>query len=178
METDFAGDFMGPRLRALPTDLMRRFAILMAGGAASAAEAAREAGYSNSSDAAKVQAHRLMHDPTVLAAIEECTRSGLQTLAPRAVRAAKAILDDPKHRGHARMIETVLDRTGFFAKTEHKVTVEHTVGLKELEDLARRLALENGIAPERFIGVTIEAEVADGEQAAAPVEVVRSEGPV
>jgi hypothetical protein len=33
------------------------------------------------------------------------------------------------------------------------VTVQHSIDTTELEALARRLALENGIAPERFIGV-------------------------
>jgi hypothetical protein len=61
------------------------------------------------------------------------------------------------------MIETVLDRTGHFARTEHSVRVEHSLDTKELEDLARRLARENGISAEKLLGnaKTIEGEVVD-----------------
>jgi len=153
MEHANTEQFMGPRLRALPNDRKRRFAVLMAGGELNQTEAAREAGYSDQSGAAKVQACLMMQDPDVKAAIEECTRGQMDALAPKAIACAKAILDDPGHKKHAFMTVAVLDRTGFFAKTEHKVTVEHTVDLKELEALARRLALEGGIPVERLIGV-------------------------
>jgi hypothetical protein len=71
------------------------------------------------------------------------------------------------------MIETVLDRSGFSAKTEHTMRVEHSVDVKGLEDLARRLALENGIDPRKFIGLNapssrdekiIEGEVIDADR--------------
>jgi hypothetical protein len=87
-----------------------------------------------------------------LEAIEECCRLVLRGLGPVAVRSAKAILQNPKHPFHGRMIETVLDRTGFIARTEHKVTVEHTVDTSELEALARRLAQESGIPVQRLLG--------------------------
>ena len=64
----------------------------------------------------------------------------------------------------SRMIETVLDRTGFFAKSEHTVKVEHSLDTGELEQLARRLALENGIDPKKLLGANtpvIEGEVID-----------------
>jgi phage terminase small subunit len=165
-------ELVGPKMAALWDDRVRTFALIMAAGEENGAKAAREAGYSDAGEACKVRASELMHNPAVLAAIEEASRSSLQWLAPRAIGAAKAILGDPKHKAHARMIEVVLDRTGFFAKTEHKVTVEHTVDLKDLEALARRLAQENGIAPERFIGLgpVIEGEateVADGSSSSS-----------
>lgn len=144
---------LGPKMLALSSDQRRRFAWIMANGETSAAQAARDAGYSDVAGGSKVRAHYLMHDPAVLDAIEEAGRKVLRGLAPLAIRSAKAILEEPKHPQHARMIETVLDRTGFLAKSEHKLTVEHSLGTKELEDLARRLALENGIDPKRFLGV-------------------------
>lgn len=160
-------EFIGPAMRALRDDRQRRFAWIMACGETNAASAARDAGYSDASSAAKVRAHYLMRDPDMLDAIEEASRKVLRGLAPLAIGAARKILEEPKHPQHARMIETVLDRTGFFAKTEHKVTVEHRVDVKELEDLARRLAAENGIAPERFIGIAapsqVQGEVIEGE---------------
>lgn len=139
-------------MMALRDDRQRHFAWLMACGEMSAAQAAREAGYSDVAEGAKVRAHGLMHNQTVLDAIEEASRKVLRGLAPLAIRRAREVLDDPEHPQHARMIETVLDRTGFFSKSEHTVKVEHSLDTKELEDLARRLALENGIDPRKFLG--------------------------
>ena len=51
------------------------------------------------------------------------------------------------------MIETILDRTGHFAKTEHTVNVNHQVDTREVELLAKRLAAENGIPVEKLMGV-------------------------
>lgn len=170
-------ELFGPKMRALADDRRRTFALIMATGEPSAAKAAREAGYSDVAEGAKVRAHGLMHDPKVLAAIEEASQGVLRWLAPAAIRAAKAILSDKNHKAHARMIEVVLDRTGFAAKTEHKVTVEHTVDVRELEALAARLAQENGIDPRRFIGLSgpadaapqqIEGEVVEAKDEMAP----------
>lgn len=160
---EIPAEILGPKMLALRDDRQRRFAWLMACGEPYAARAARKAGYSDVKEGAKVRAHGLMHTAAILDAIEEASRKVLRGLAPLAIRQAKAVLDDPDHPSHARMIETVLDRTGFFAKTEHKVTVEHTVDVKELEDLARRLALENGIDPKRFIGMAGVGPVIEGE---------------
>jgi phage terminase small subunit len=153
---------LGPKMQALWDDRVRRFAWLIACGEKSASKAAKEAGYSDSSEAAKVTAHRLMHNAAVLDAIEETGRRVLRGLAPMAIRSAKEILGDKTHPQHARMIETVLDRTGFFAETKHSVAVTHSVDTKELETLARRLAVENGIDPRRFLGGPVD-KVIDGE---------------
>lgn len=139
-------------MQALSTDKQRRFAFIMACGELTQVDAAIAAGYSDTGGAANVRASNLMHDPNVLDAIEEAGRKVLRGLAPTAIARAKAILDDSRHPYHGRMIETVLDRTGHFARTEHKVMVEHTVDTAELEALARRLALEAGIDPARLIG--------------------------
>lgn len=144
---------LGPRMLALRDDRQRRFALIMAYGVARPTEAAREAGYSDHLDAAKVQAHHLMHNDKMLEAIEEASFLVLKALGPKAIQAAARILDNPNHKAHARMIETVLDRVGFAAKTEHKVTVEHVADIAALEALARRMAVESGIPVERLIGV-------------------------
>src|SRR5262245_30370997 len=110
---DLPAEFQGPKMQALRDDRRRRFAYIMACGEASAAQAARTAGYSDASGSDKVTAHYLMQDQNVLAAIEEVGRKVLIGLAPLATKRAKAILDDPDHKAHARMIEMVWDRTGF-----------------------------------------------------------------
>src|SRR5262245_60834736 len=138
---DFLPEMYGPKMLALANDLQRRFAWHMACGALNATQAAQDAGYWNASEAGKVRGHELMQNPKVLDAIEEVGRNVLRGLGPLAIRAARAILMQPKHRAHARMIEAVMDRAGYAAQTEHKVTVEHKVDTREIEELARRLAL-------------------------------------
>jgi hypothetical protein len=154
----------GPKMLALRDDRQRRFAWLVACGDVPT-HAAIGAGYPNLSEACKVRAYDLMRNEKVLDAIEECSRLVLRGLGPVAVRAARAILENPKHNFHGRMIETVLDRTGFVARTEHKVTVEHTVDTSELEALARRLAQESGIPVQRLLGTdkVIEGTVVDAK---------------
>jgi hypothetical protein len=164
MAAELPEEALGPKMLALRDDRMRAFCWVMACGESSAAEAARMAGYSNTGGGAKVRGHHLMHSQQVLDAIEEATRCVLRGLAPLAIRRAKAILDDPKHPGHLRAIEVILDRSGYGTRSEHTMRVEHAVDVRELEALARRLAAESGISAEKLLGnaKVIEGEVADG----------------
>jgi hypothetical protein len=152
---------LGPKMSALADDRRRLFCWLMASGIETPVAAARGAGFADNG-AIRVTSHRLMHDPRVLDAIQEATGVALQGLAPMAVRRAKEILDDPKHPAHARIIETVLDRTGHFARTEHTMRVEHSVDVRELEELAQRLAAETGVSAAKLLG-TNEGRVIEGE---------------
>jgi hypothetical protein len=160
---------LGPKMVALRSDRMRAFCWAMATGVETPVSAARVAGYAdngslgdNIKSGVRVTAHRLMADRKIMEAIEECTRATLLGLAPIAVSRARAILEDPEHSYHGRMIETVLDRTGYSAKTEHSVRVEHTVDVRELEELARRLARENGISAEKLLGMAKDVTPAGG----------------
>jgi hypothetical protein len=154
-------------MRALASDRQRKFAYLMACGEKTPVDAARGAGYADPGNGTgrnatiRVTAHHLVHSAKVLDAIEEAARDLLRALGPIAIRRAKEILDDRKHPSHARVIETILDRTGFFARSEHMVKVEHGVDERALEALARRLAAESGIGVEKLLGntKTIEGEV-------------------
>jgi hypothetical protein len=169
---------LGPKMSALADDRRRVFCWLMASGIETPVAAARAAGYAdkgslenNRKGGIRVRAHLLMHDPRVLDAIQEATAVALQGLAPMAVRRAKEILDNPKHPAHARIIETVLDRTGHFARSEHTMRVEHSVDMRELEELARRLAAETGVSAAKFLGTNagpvIEGEALEVEKGVA-----------
>lgn len=150
---EFPPEALGPKMLALKTDAQRKFALLMACGETSATQAAKDAGYSPTGDGPRVQAATLMRNPAVLEAIEETARKVFRGLIPLAIRAARDILEDKSHPARARMAETILDRTGYSAKTEHHINVQHTVDTTLLEDLARQVALETGIPPERLLGV-------------------------
>lgn len=141
----------GPAMQALSDDRQRMFAYLMGMGESNATKAARESGYSDANGAARVRAHYLMHRETIQAAIREVSSKALMGLAPLAVGAARAVLATPSHPAHARMIETILDRTGFSAKTEHTVTVEHRASREQLVEWAKQYAIERGLAPEALL---------------------------
>jgi hypothetical protein len=141
---------MGPAMLALSTDKMRRFAVLMGCGELNASTAASRAGYSDNGVA--VVAHRLKHRPDVQAAIREVAERVFENCMPLAIASAQAILRDDKHPAHARMIETMLDRTGFGAKSEHKVTVEHRdltgpAMLARINELAEKFGIGAGKLP-------------------------------
>ena len=87
----FPLEAMGPKMQALRDDRQRHFAWLMACGDLNATAAARAAGYGDKSKAAAVRAHELMHNPSVLDAIEEAGRKVLRGLAPVAIKAARDV---------------------------------------------------------------------------------------
>ncbi len=150
MELEVEALEVGPRMRAL-SERRQKFAWAVAYGT-EPTEAARAAGYSDpGTSAIRVQAHTMIHDHRVLLAIEEAAQSILKALGPLAIKAAREILEDRKHPAHARMVETIMDRSGYSAKTEHKVTVEHVDDGRLLE-LATRMAAELGVDRARLIG--------------------------
>ncbi len=112
-----------------------------------ATEAARRAGYSQKSyNGLKVTAHGLMHNPLVQAAIHEVSIKHLGALKPIAIAGFEKILRDPDHPKHYEAINSLLDRGGLGAKTEHKVTVEHkdddSTVLKKIQQYCDFLGLD------------------------------------
>lgn len=161
----FWKEALGPKMVALHDDRQRLFVWWMANGAPNVAAAARAAGYSNVKEGAKVRGCMLMQQPAILEALNECAQKTLRSLAPLAITKAKRILEDAAHPHHGRMIEAIMDRTGHIAETRHTMTVEHSMDVKGLEELARRLAAETGVDAKRFLGTNapvIEGEVVDG----------------
>jgi phage terminase small subunit len=131
------------------------WAYLRNGG--NGAGAAREAGYSDHMDACKVQAHHLLHRERVILAIDEVGRQAFRTLLVPAVKAAAALIANPKHHAHANAVFTTLARLGLAERTEHKVVVEHVADDRMLE-IARRVAAELGVEEMRLIGGNIETD--------------------
>ena len=141
----------GPKMAAL-TEKQRAFVMAMLVDPwGNANNWAKTAGYSDSSEAAKVSAHRLIHDQKVMAAAREyAARFMNEDGVTKAISVLVSELgnSDPKIRVAA--ANSILDRGGISAKTEHKVTVEHSAG--DMERIALRLAGELGIAPMKLIG--------------------------
>lgn len=131
---------LGPAMLAL-TAQQRRFVVgWIQSRGKNAARVAKAAGYSDSSEAAKVSAHRLLHSSRVQRALHEEAGRRLDGLAALAV----AVLDqnlassNPKVRQAA--VDSILDRTGYARRTEQVVEVEDKRPKKTYEQLLAAVA--------------------------------------
>jgi hypothetical protein len=150
----------GPAMKALPTERHRAFVRALyqvKPGHGANVKAAKLAGWgSTTSSPASLAtiASRLAHDDRVLAAIREEDEKRIRSSAPRAISALSALVENPKHKDHARGIAMVLDRV-HPAETQHTVKVEHNATpalLATAAVLARinELALRAGIDPTKM----------------------------
>ena len=137
----------GPAMKALPTDRHRAFVRALyqvRPGHGSGVKAAKLSGWGQPlSSAASMAtiASRLMHDERILAAIHEEDQKRIRASAPRAINALTRLVEDPKHKDHARGIAMVLDRV-HPAETQHTVKVQHdaTPDFKETAQVMARIA--------------------------------------
>jgi phage terminase small subunit len=122
----------GPKMLALG-ERERRFvwAFLlnaMTDGRENGAQAARDAGYSDVKEGAKVRAHGLLHRNDVLDAMQEVAGRELRGLAIPAVLALGKLVQKTEHPDHRKSLEMVLNRTGQHERTQ--LDVNHTVTRK------------------------------------------------
>jgi hypothetical protein len=145
----------GPKMAALANDRQRRFVCFLFEAPKQNGRliwAARMAGYGTETSNNKtlsVIASRLNLDDRIQVAVQEEALKRRTILAPGALAALERLIDQPKHKDHARGIAMVLDRTDP-VQTTHTVRVEDTRApsieatekvLKRIDDLARRAGL-------------------------------------
>lgn len=107
----------GPAMQAL-TDRQRKFVLAMLDiPACSHARAAREAGYSDVAEGAKVRGHYAAHNPAVQAAMREEAGKRLNGLSVVAANVMMDLLldEDVDEKTKLKAAAAVLDRTGFAA---------------------------------------------------------------
>ena len=139
----------GPRVQALAAREKRFvWAYLinsMTEIGANGAQSARDAGYSDHSDGAKVRAHHLLHRQDVQDAIQELAARELRGLALPALAALGSILKKPDHPDRQKVALSVLSRIGLSEQNavnlniSGDVTVNHTDAA--LDDLKRLMEL-------------------------------------
>jgi phage terminase small subunit len=157
----------GPKMRALPTNRHRAFVRALyqvKPGHGANSKAARLAGFgtpNSSNQSIATIASRLAHDERVLEAIAEEDQKRIRASAPRAISALSRLVENPKHKDHARGIAMVLDRV-HPAETQHTVKVQHDVtpGFKETAEIMERIAslAARYNVPRIVEGKTIESE--------------------
>ncbi|WP_063800387.1 hypothetical protein [Bradyrhizobium lablabi] len=134
-------------MQALPSDRHRAFVralYTVRPGHGAAVKAAKIAAFGtpqSSPQSMATIASRLMHDDRVLDAIREEDEKHIRASAPRAITALSRLIEDPRHKDHARGIGMVLDRV-HPAETQHRLTVEHdaTPAYKATADVLERIA--------------------------------------
>jgi phage terminase small subunit len=137
----------GPAMLALPTDRHRAFVralYTVRPGHGARVKAAKLAGWGTPQSSAQTMAtiaSRLSHDERVLAAIAEEDQKYIRSSAPRAMGALSRLIEDPRHKDHARGIAMVLDRT-MPLETVHNVNLKHDVtpAFKETAEVLARIA--------------------------------------
>jgi hypothetical protein len=137
----------GPAMKALPTDRHRAFVRALyqvKPGHGANVKAAKLAGFGTPTSSAQSMAtiaSRLAHDERVLEAIAEEDSKRIRASAPRAISALSRLVENPKHKDHARGIAMVLDRV-HPTEMVHKVKHEHdlTPDFKETAQVLARIA--------------------------------------
>ena len=161
---------------ALPTDRHRAFVralYTVRPGHGARVKAAKLAGFGtpqSSPQSMATIASRLSHDERVLAAIAEEDQKYIRSSAPRAIGALSRLIENPRHKDHARGIAMVLDRT-MPLETQHTVKVQHdaTPALKATAAVLARineLALLAGIDPAKMPPLIEAQPVSKSEKAA------------
>lgn len=157
---------LGPAMRAL-TDRQRRFVrMYLDYPTARDYVLAKMAGYSaNSAVAIRVAAHRLLHTPGVLAAInEEIDKRFKGKGVAISQRALFRIASTDGHKDQIKAAVALLDRGGFQVTSEHRVTVEKTDRTgKAMVGRIRALAERLGIDAEKLLGANAEPKLIEGE---------------
>lgn len=121
-----------PAMQALRADRERAFVWLYMFNGANGSKAAREAGYSDVKEGAKVRAHGLLHRADIQEALRELTGKYLFSLAPVATIRLGALLKSKNERVALKAVDMTLSRTGFAERTaldvnvSGEVTVDHT----------------------------------------------------
>jgi hypothetical protein len=160
----------GPAMKNLPTDRHRAFVRALyqvKPGHGSGVKAAKLSGWGQPlSSAASMAtiASRLMHDERILTALHEEDQKRIRASAPRAISALSALVENPKHKDHARGIAMVLDRV-HPVETTHTVKVEHQAAssMKITAETIERimlLAAQAGVVMPPTIDVTPEKKAA------------------
>lgn len=149
--TDWSG--FGPKVQAL-RDRERRFvwAYLlnsMTEVGANGAQSARDAGYSDVADGAKVRAHHLLHRADVQDAIQELAARELRGLALPALAALGSILKKPEHPDRQKVALSILSRIGLSEQSAVNLNVSGEISVNHTDATLDALEYMQGLCVPR-----------------------------
>jgi hypothetical protein len=147
---------LGPAMQALPNDRWRDFVrhyVTGKPGHGASVRAYRLAGFGKKSKPATQgkEAHHMIHDERVIAAIAEMSRQVIRAGYPEAVSAWFNLVRNPKHRDHGRAVALFVERLDP-AVSRHAVDVTHRTidpDREALEEL--RAARKLGATREKLV---------------------------
>lgn len=129
------------KFREMKDERRRAFSWHYVFNGANGAAAARAAGYSDSSDGAKVRAHGLLQRDDVQDAIKALSTRYLFSLAPKAILRLEELLDNPKHPKHDKAIEMALSRSGHGDRSSVDVNLSGTVTVNHTDQALNDLKM-------------------------------------
>lgn len=168
-------DEHGPAMLDL-TEPQRMFVLHYANtGGQNAAEAARRAGYGNSSESQAVAASKMLRQPRILAALREVADRRLKSGAILAASALVEIASDPLHKERFKAANELLNRAGLVVEGVSRVIVEDHRTVAEIERRVVDLAVRVGIDPAKLLG---QSQVIEGdfEELDGAVEAIHTAG--
>lgn len=155
----------GAKMKALPTDLQRRFVQhMIVSGGKSRILCARDAGYRGDDATLSTTACRLMQDKRIQEAIVECARGDLSLFIPAAVRRLKEEVDNPQSSNGVKAAVEIMNRAGLHGVSEviHTNTLDNGDRLQRLALLAKQSGLDlSKLVGDRLAGKVIDAEFTD-----------------
>lgn len=158
---------LGPAMTVL-NDRQRAFVIaLNNAGGKNATEAARAAGYIDSgSGGIKVQAHHMLHDPRIQAAILEDARARFVGDLHETLDRIEGIAKNTQHPKQLDALKIKLHHAGMVEVKRTEIDVTGTVTFEQKIDRLTQLARATGKDPEevlRRLGLQPVPEVTDAE---------------
>jgi hypothetical protein len=159
----------GPAMSAC-TPLQRRFVELFhdhpTWNAVQLAEAAGSK--ATTRESMRVTGQRLMHDDKVLAAMNEEACKRIKTGGMIGVAAVVKIALNESHKDHLKAALALMDRTGFHALSEHKVTVDdkRPQSKRELIEATKNVLSELGMSPadaSKFLSAATNEDIVEAE---------------
>ncbi len=157
---------MGPCMKAL-SERHRLFvlALLDMGVRLDQGLAYKRAGYQATGVGARVNGHRLAHDPRIQAALLEEARKRAQLNTVAATALLAEAIQDPSlpMKDRLKAAAMILDRGGLHALTEHRVEVSHTDSRAEKILRVAELARLTGQDPNTLLGNLSDVVEADFE---------------
>jgi phage terminase small subunit len=156
------------------TEQQRRFVLaLLMQAIPNFAQAARDAGYSDAFDGAKVRAFELMHNPRILAALKEEMSKRIALGAIVGIYGLQAIASDPDHKDHLKACVALADRGGYSPIVQQEIRVEHTIKspMERIKELAPKFGEEGRVllekaglrdVPRETTQIELKVEASDG----------------